>query len=150
MNDEHGSECAILDVADLDYVASAVCVSAIGVMVALGLAAALWPPPGLLTETHPVVVSSQLAQLRLEPREKGFLALAIVLGGLGGCLALMRRQPLVRFSPLSVAMLIALIPLFAVCCDHALNGPAGLWWGIAGVAGTVALAASTAWITRHV
>src|SRR5688572_6598417 len=108
-------------------------IGAIGVMLALCAAALFWPLPGQFVGAHDVILDSHLHQVRVEPREKAFLALAVALGFSMALAAIIFRKPHVDFSWRTLTILAPVAPLLNVCCGPALNEVTGVWWSLAGL-----------------
>jgi hypothetical protein len=139
MAQDAASQGLIAGKADLDRLAGAAFAVAAGVMLALCAAALLWPPPDLVAGVHAMILDSQAPQLRVEPREKAFLALAVTLGFLAGLLAMALRRPRIALSRRTLALLALEVAVINVCCAPALNDEAGAGWALAGLAAALAL-----------
>ena len=132
--------CFLLD----SYIRSNLIVGAfaasVGVMAALWLAAAFLPGPAQFVGVHQAILPSHAAQLRIEPREKAFIGLALAFGFVAALLAIsvVRRQ--IGVSIRTLFSLLSLIPLFNICCDRALNQPSGASWAFMGLLASVAIA----------
>lgn len=133
---------------DLDRLTTAAFIGAVGVMLALCAATLLWAPPSVAVGSHAVILDSSLQQLRVEPREKGFLALAVAIGFSMALAAIGFRKPRITFSWRTLAILALVVPLFNVCSGPALNQVAGSWWAFAGLGGLLALTWVAARISR--
>lgn len=114
--------------------------ASVGVMTALLLATFILPEPTTLVGAHPTILPSHAAQLRIEPREKAFVGLALALGFVAAVLAsfLVRRR--IGLSKRTLVSLLSLIPLFNFCCDRGLNQTSGANWAFAGLLTSVAIA----------
>ena len=142
------AQILLVERGDLDRVFTAAFFAAPGVMLALLLAVLFWPVPEVLTSaaTHPILLSSTLNQVRVEPREKIFLTLAIAFGFCFAFAVLIPRLPCIEFNKRSLVLLACVVPLFNTCCGQAMNNASGEWWALGGFAASVAIA----WIAIRV
>ena len=135
--------------ADFDRLATAVFAAAVGVMIAALAAALLWPPPAAIAGgEQAAVLGSQLQQVRLEPREKGFLAFAVAAGFLLALAALAWRRPRIRCAPAVLVLLALAAAVVNFCCDPALNDASGAGWALGGLAAVLALAFAAVRLSR--
>jgi hypothetical protein len=125
---------------DLDRLTAAAFAAAVGVMLALCVAAAFWPAPHQFTGSHAVILDSMLGAQRVEPREKVFFVLAVAIGFVVSLAALLTQRPVIACSRRTLALLAAVVAAFNLCCHHALNDPSGAMWALGGLAAVLLLA----------
>ena len=103
----------------------------IGVIAAMAIAHAVFPPDGPAASVPSGLLPEVLPSLRVEPREKGFYLLSLLLGPLAGFFATGR---LLRSRGLLVALgfvLLATIPLDTAVARRTLQGHLSPWVGLA-------------------
>lgn len=127
---------------DLEQMITAAVFGAIGATLALLLAALFWPPPEVLSAAahHPYMLPSQHEQVRVEPREKAFLALAASLGFLGALAGVSVRRLRVHISKRCLLIVGLVVPVLNLCADPALNQPSGATWALVGLVAELLLA----------
>ena len=103
----------------------------IGVIAAMAIAHAAFPPDGPATSVPPGILSEHLASFRVEPREKSFYLLSLVLGTLGGTLATAGVLRSRVACALLGALLAASIPLNTAFARRTLQGHLPAWVGLA-------------------
>ena len=105
----------------------------IGVIAAMIIAHAVFPPDGPAASLPSGLLPEVLPSLRVEPREKGFYLLSLLLGPLAGYLATGR---LLKSRVLAVGLglvLLATIPLDTAFARRTLQGHLSPWVGVAAV-----------------
>jgi hypothetical protein len=105
----------------------------IGVIAAMAIAHAVFPPDGPATSVPPGLLPEVLPKVRLEPREKGFYLLSLLLGPLGGILATGRLVRSRVFYVVLGFVLLATIPLDTAFARRTLQGHLSAWIGLAAV-----------------
>ena len=137
--------CFLGDIDSVSRLIIAAFASTIGVMAALLIAVALLPAPAPFLGVHPIILPSHSAQLRVEPREKAFVGLALALGFATALLAItvIRRQ--IELSKRTIFALLLLIPLCNIFSDNALNQQFGAPWAFFGLVASMAVAWISLW-----
>ena len=124
----HGYGGSLLRKEDLCRFIGALAVAAVGVSIALCIAALLFPITAPLSGSNLEILPSQQLQAQPEPREKGFLALAAVLGFLGA-LAGAVRSPMRQVPRLWHWLLLAsLVPGLNLWIGLVMTHPAGIFY----------------------
>jgi hypothetical protein len=111
---------------ELDALTAAAFLAAVGVMLALCASVPLWPLPADFTGVHAHILDSSTQQLRLEPREKGFLALAAAAGFCAAFLALALRRPRITCSWRTCALLAVVVLVVNFASGLVLNYATGM------------------------
>lgn len=132
--------CFLTDGQTLSHLIVGALAAAIGVMAALSLAVVLLPAPGSFVGVHSIILPSSVSGLRIEPREKAFVGLALILGFLAALVAISVVRRRIGLSKRTVLGLLSLILLFNVCSNPALNQESGASWALAGLLASVAIA----------
>jgi hypothetical protein len=118
--------------------------AAIGAMVALTITVAALPAPTSISDGHPIILDSQVTQFHLEPREKGFYILVMLLSSIFGLIGTFVQQHFRSANWLLIGCLLLDVVVINHFGNQALNNPEGLYWGLYGtlVSGLVALGAA--------
>lgn len=109
-------------------------------MVAVTIAAFAFAAPVMITGTHPIILDFQSAQLLVEPREKGFFILGIMLAGLFGLVGSVMQQHFIIINKFLLCCLILDIVFINSLANLALNTPEGVYWGLSGIVLSIAVA----------
>jgi hypothetical protein len=98
------------------------------------------------TGSHAVVLNSHMGALRIEPRDKTFVALTLAITFALALEALSIGKPRISSLWRILILLVIELPLFNVICNRALNEPLGVRWAFAGLAVTLTIA----WIATRI
>ena len=107
----------------------AIC-AAIGTTLALTIAASIFSAPTTFLGGHPIILDSQVAQARLEPREKAFYALAIVFSCLFGLIGSFMQRHFRSANWVLFCCIVLDCFTLNYFSNQALNLPDGVYWGV--------------------